>query len=209
MCSSSEERHLTEADYKAAQLHLESYINEHHESIYWYLRSSCHAKKELADDAMQNLWLYVFRQILFQRADKMYRSFLYNKAKWILLDLQSKLGREDPFDLSSIDLRGKDELEKHEHAAMEAMYEQSVDAKSPEPSNVEEEAALFKKFWERFPNVNVTDQQKVIAFDIYRFGLTLKEASDKHGVAISTLSDWMGKVKHELEVAHYNEEDAS
>ena len=139
----------------------------------------------------------------------MYRSFLYNKAKWILSDLQSKQRREDPFDLSSIDLRGKDELEKHEQAALEVMRQQSMSAKPPEPTNEKEEAALFLSFWGRFPNVNITEQQKVIAFDIHRFGLTLKEASEKHAIPISTLSDWMRKVKYELEIAHYNEEDES
>ena len=209
MCSSNEDEHPTDADYQAAEKLIVGYIDEHHESIYWYLRSTCRASKEHAEDAMQNLWLYVFRQLLFKRADQMYRSFLYNKASWLLSDIQTKLNREDPLDLSFVDLRNQDELEKHEHAALEAMFEQSLNAKTPEPANEEEEAALFKSFWERFPNVDLTDQQKVIAFDIYRFGMTLQEASDKHGVPVSTISDWMKKVKREIEIAQREEEDKS
>lgn len=209
MCSPDEEEHPTEADYKAAKKLTEGYIDEHHESIYWYLRSRCHAKKEHAEDAMQNLWLYVFRQLLFNRADQMYRSFLYNMARWRLIDIQTTLNREDPLDLSFIDLRNKKELDKHESAALKTMYEQSLNKKNSEPANDEEEAALFTKFWSEHPEVDLTDQQKVITFEKYRDGLSLKEISEKHGVPIATLSDWMLKVEIELRRERYKEENES
>lgn len=200
---------VTEADYEKAKELLLDYIDEHHETIFWYLRSTCHATKELAEDAMQNLWLHVFQQLSLKRADQMYRSYLYNKARWILSDLSSKTKREDPFDLSFIDLRDKDQLEMHEQAALDAMYQQSIDAKIPEPANNEEEAALFKSFWERFPNIDVTEEDKRIAFDRFRFGLTLQEVSDKYGIPVATLSDRMRKLKYKLEIERYNEEDKS
>ena len=202
-------RPVTEADYEKAKELLLDYIDEHHETIFWYLQSTCHATKEQAEDAMQNLWLHVFQQLSLKRADKMYRSYLYNKARWVLSDLKCKAMREDPFDISSIDLRGKDQLEEHEQAALDAMYQQSIDAKLPEPANREEEAALFKRFWERFPNIDVTEEDKLIAFDRYRFGMTLKEASEKYGISISTLSDRMRKLKYKLEIEGYKEEDES
>jgi len=206
-----------EVHARASQL-LEGYIREYHQALFWYLRQNCRATAEMAEDVLQNLWLHVFQQLTLKRKDQMYKSFLYNKAYWIFLDLQTKGNLEDPF--SHIGFKSYDELEKeHEDIGREMLkseYENSQlpsryhkGAQRPEPSNPEEEAALIESFWANYPDVDLNEQQKLITFELFRYGLTIKEISGKYDIPISTVSDWKRKIQHEIEKSHNFEEEES
>lgn len=209
-----------EVHARASQL-LEGYIREYHQALFWYLLQNCHTTAEMAEDVLQHLWLHVFQQLTLKRKDQMYKSFLYNKAYWIFLELQKKENRADPF--RHIDLKDYDEVEKehddigkkmlksgHKRPQSESPYHQSHQGiHRPEPSNPEEEAALRDSFWANYPDVDLSDQQKLVTFELFRYGLTLKEVSEKYTVPISTVSDWKRKIEHEIEKSHNFEEDQS
>lgn len=207
---------LTEAD---AMRLVESFIDEFHQMLFWYLRKNCHAPKEMAEDALQLLWLDIFQRLTREvnRPKVMYKTYFFNKAKWIHLDIQRRVSQEDPMGITAFDLAGEDEhREQEEEAAKEMLKQRYEETQSPsnysgsfraEPSNQKEEDALFKSFWANYPEIELTEEQKLVAFDLFRFGFTLKEVSNKYGIPISTVSDWKRKIQHRVEKAHFKEED--
>jgi DNA-binding NarL/FixJ family response regulator len=66
----------------------------------------------------------------------------------------------------------------------------------------EAESELFQRFWSLYPDVDLSQEQKEIAFELFRKGHTLKEISEKRGIPISTLSDWKHVIMARVEAAH-------
>lgn len=209
---------VSEADYKEAEELIVHYIDEYHQTIFWHLVRSYGAREEIVEDVMQQLWLHVFQQLTLKRKDKMYKSYLFNKARWLCSDM---LGKENrlvttcPSYWSA--MKTEDEVEEEREAAGNRMVMQQFEedrssadfitsSRYPEALSDDAEAKLFQRFWANYPEVDLTQEQKEIAFELFREGRTLKEISEKRGIPISTLSDWKAKITDEVETAHYNQD---
>lgn len=66
-----------------------------------------------------------------------------------------------------------------------------------EPGNESEERALLARFWEQFPGVNLTEDQKTVFIMHARYGYKMREIADRYTLPISTIHDWITKVKRE------------
>lgn len=201
---------VSEADREKAKKLVDGYINDYHQKIYWYLVAIYGASEEVVEDAMQDLWLYVYRQLIFKRSDQMYKSFLYEKARYICIGILKKGNRTIiPGSTFWNAMLTEDEITDARGVAENKMISQknrkdrsstgvSVSSNHPEPLTELEEAELFQRFWASYPTVNLTAEQKEVAFEFFRYGHTLKEISEKRGIPISTLSDWKNRVTDEF-----------
>lgn len=113
-------------------------------------------------------------------------------------------------DLGGIDLSSNKEkedrrLEHNEKVALEMMRRKN-EYQCVEPITEEGEKALFDSFWAKIPDVNLSDPQKELAFDLFWHGYTLTEMSGKYGKAVQTLSDWKQKIEIEVRRAYKNKE---
>lgn len=111
----------------------------------------------------------------------------------------------------------EDEAEERNEAAINEMVTQQfkadrsspdfvMDSRHPEPLSEEAESELFQRFWSLYPDINLDQEKKEIAFELFRKGLTLKEISEKRGIPISTLSDWKHLIMARVETAHNKSE---
>jgi RNA polymerase sigma factor (sigma-70 family) len=209
---------VSEADYKKAEELIVEYIDEYDRTIYWHLVCTYGAREVIVQDVMQQLWLHVFQQLTLKRHDKMFKSYLFNKARWICSDLLAKDNRLImPVASYWSAMKSEDEIEEEREAAGNKMVMQRFEedrsspdfitnSRYPEALSDDEEAQLFQRFWANYPEVDLTQEQKEIAFELFREGRTLKEISEKRGIPISTLSDWKAKITDEVETAHHNQD---
>jgi DNA-directed RNA polymerase specialized sigma24 family protein len=61
-----------------------------------------------------------------------------------------------------------------------------------------EEKALQSSFWERFPGVEISEEQKEILWLNGRYGFTYAEIEAKIGVPSSTICDWIATARKTL-----------
>lgn len=122
MTEPNQDQNMTdEAIYARAHELTKGYVRTYHQSLFWYLLKNCHVTSEMAEDALQDLWLHVFQQLKVRGREKMYKTFLYNKAYWICMALKIKGDRDNPFDLGGIDLRDYHELKDEEERTSSKM----------------------------------------------------------------------------------------
>ena len=224
---------VSEADHEKARELVSGYMDEYHQMIFWYVVRRCGAPVHIAEDTMQELWLYSIRQLTVGGEKQMYKSYLFWKAKNICFDIFRANGREIPFGSSPYSMLLEDEAKKRNDAAIDQMVTQQfkiekknnptinrppkqqmqadrssresvMDSRYAEPLSEEAESELFQRFWSLYPDVNLDQEKKEIAFELFRKGLTLKEISEKRGIPISTLSDWKHLIMARVQDAHNN-----
>ena len=204
---------VSEAGYEKARELVSGYIDEYHQTIFWYVVRRCGAPVDIAEETMQELWLYSMRQLTVGRREQMFKSYLFWKAKNICFDIFRRNGRYVPFGGSPYSMLPEDEAEEKNDAAINEMVTQQfeadrsspdfvMDSRHPEPLSEEAETELFQRFWSLYPDVDLSQEQKEIAFELFRKGHTLKEISEKRGIPISTLSDWKRLITEKVEAAH-------
>jgi RNA polymerase sigma factor (sigma-70 family) len=206
---------VSEADHEKARELVSGYMDEYHQMIFWYVVRRCGAPVEIAEEAMQELWLYSMRQLTVGRREQMFKSYLFWKARNICFDIFRKNNRYVPFGGSPYSMLPEDEAEEKNDAAINEMVteqykadrssrESVMDSRYAEPLSEEAESELFQRFWSLYPDVNLDQEKKEIAFELFRKGLTLKEISEKRGIPISTLSDWKHLIMARVQDAHNN-----
>lgn len=168
---------------------------------------------KIAEEVMQELWLHSMQQLALRGREQMYKTYLFWKARNICFDIYRRNNRYVPFGGSPYAMLPEDEAEEKNDAAINEMVTEQykadqsspdfvADSRHPEPLSEEAESELFQRFWNLYPDIKLSQEQKEIAFELFRKGHTLKEISEKRGIPISTLSDWKQLIVARVESAH-------
>lgn len=134
----------------------------------------------LVEDVAQELWIYVWER--FPDGTMSNFKHLKVKALSLLVDEFRKRGVRSFAEPMA------------EHPEVEEMPAERI-------FTATHEAQLEEKFWENFPNVNLTAEQKR-AFELHKLhGYTLAEIAQMLGRPVSTVGDWMDVVRRECVIA--------
>ena len=123
-----------------------------------------------AENIVQELWKYVI--VYFKEEQIKELSLLRRKTYQLFID-HYRATKRKPAVLS-------DELPEPEAAKHK-----------PEAFTDSEEDRLKAAFYEQFPALDLTDQQKNVLWLSARYGFTYKEIEVKTGIAASTVGDWV------------------
>ena len=142
--------------------------------LFNFLRGLC-GEDQMAEDLLQKLWGYVFDK--YEEEDFCHVGFLQRKAYQLYVD----------------EMRKKDSrpvLDRYEELPEKpALYG------SKEPSNSNEEIALYEEFWEQFEALNLDEMDKSLFWYHVRFGFTIVEVGERFNVPKSTVHDRIKEVR--------------
>lgn len=140
-----------------------------------------------AEDLAQELWRYVLKHFPEDKIECL--PLLRRKAYQLFVDFYRANKRRGEI-LNS---------ETHELAAP-AVQENQFSAA--------EEGALQERFWQQFPGIELTAQQKDVLWLHARYGFTYKEIESRLGIAASTIGDWVILGRQRLDAALKVQQDA-
>lgn len=138
-----------------------------------YLRNK--TDEQTAKDLSQELWLHVYQKFPVEQFCNLRR--LRQKAYQVFVTHTRKEAVR-----SFVEYR--DRLPELEEDSVNRM-----------PQNPAEAERLHRQFWELFPGVKLTEQQKKVFFMAHIEGYTLDEISEKMHIPMSTVHDWIKLVK--------------
>lgn len=149
----------------------------HHRSIVGYLRNKTGNQHD-AEDIAQKLWAYVMVYFPEERIDDFI--LLRQKAKNLFLDHYRKVKRTP-------------------EVTTENVPEYATQRISQEAYTTEEERRLEAKFFERFPDLPLSEQQKEALWLHARYGYTYKEIEGMLSIASSTIGDWIALGRKQIQ----------
>lgn len=131
----------------------------------------------LADDLFQDFWLHVYTKFKIEDFDKV--NFLRRKAFHLFVD----------------------KMKYQTTSKYRSTQEQFPDVEEPiagEDSDSEEHEKRYQeRFWEQFPGIDVTPQQREAFWLRHRQGFTIVEISGRLKVPVSTIHGWISHVRDE------------
>ena len=125
----------------------------------------------LAEDLYQELWMHVYRS--FPTEDFNNPDRLRHKAFQVFVAYTRRAGVRNFLEFRA-------ETPEPTETDQSAM-----------PQNPAEAERFYREFWERFPGLNATEQQKQAFFLRNLAGYTLQEISRQLNVPDSTIHDWL------------------
>lgn len=148
-----------------------------------YIQGFTH-DRDLADDILQSLWLKVMEH--FETEHIMELGMLKRKARQLIIDnIRSSTRRMET-------VKSVSDLPETDGSYI-----------FRECATPEEEKNLKNAFWSNFRDAKLTEEQKDAFWLKERYGYTIIDISKHLHIPLSTVGDWINKVKHEC-ATHYN-----
>lgn len=151
-------------------------VDLYHEYLQGYLYRLTSQWQD-AENLLQDLWQHVL--LHFPEGHIRQLGILRRKAWQIFVDFHRSRKR-----------RGE--------VLAEEMPEPETSTVSQEAYTQAEEKALRSSFWNGFPGIDLTDQQKEAVWMHARYGFTYKEIEERLGVPSSTVCDWVALARERL-----------
>ena len=131
-----------------------------------------------AQDLAQQVWLYAYER--YPVEDFRNLSKLLQKARW----------------LANSDFRRRERTATLGLDAPEAI---AVEARPEEAATPQQEATLQRRFWEKFPGLDVKADHKLAFWAKHREGLTYEEIAQRFGISLGTAHNWVAGVTKALQ----------
>ncbi|MGF1451275.1 MAG: RNA polymerase sigma factor [Opitutales bacterium] len=131
-----------------------------------------------AQDLAQQVWLYAYER--YPTDDFRNLSKLLQKARW----------------LANSDFRSR---ERSATLGLDAPEVAGVQARAEEAATPRQEAALQKRFWEKFPELDEKADHKAAFWAKHREGLTYEEIAQRFGISLGTAHNWVAGVTKALQ----------
>lgn len=154
-------------------------VDNYHDYLQSYIYSLTHHWQD-AENIIQDLWQHVVFHFKEEDINKI--GFLRRKAFQIFVD---------HFRYQKRRASGKTVPDA-------ALINQAAPPAAEDLSD-EEETELQQRFWQQFPNINLSDLQKQCIWEYARHGKTYQELSDQTGIPKSTISSWVGLARTRIQ----------
>jgi len=165
-----------EAIYERRLAAVHESFDQHHTYLVGYLNRMTHQWQDAENLAME-LWQVVMLKFKEDQIGSL--PLLRRKAYQLFIDYYRRKVRRGEF-------------------LSDEPPEVPVRPKREYSSTDEEEKALKARFWEQYPDIDLSPQQKDILWLHARYGYTYQEISEQTGVSHSTIGDWINLARKRL-----------